>query len=245
MNVCIGRIPEEQSVVFPRSFCPQCKYNIPWYCNIPIISYLILLGKCKNCAKKIPIRYLVVEIITPLLFLLVPWKMGDWHLWPFYIFFMSSLIIATFVDLENWIIPDVVTLPGILIGFGSSFLNPAVSWMDSLVGILLGGGILLAIGTFYEKVKKIEGIGGGDVKFLAMGGAFLGISGVVTTLILSSVVGTIIGGAVMLATGKDSKMAIPFGPFLSLGLLISYLYGAEMWAWYLDQSQASYGMMGR
>ena len=231
LNVCISRMPKEKSVVFPPSACMTCQKNIPWYCNIPILSYLFLRGRCLYCKSRIPFRYLLVECITPALFLLcLPYP---YILWPFYVYFLSSLVIATFIDLEHWIIPDKITLPGIPIGILSSLVHPYPFILDSVLGMIFGGGSLLVIGMIYEKMKKTEGIGGGDIKFLAMGGAFLGFKGIILTLLIASITGMIIGLITMIKTGKGGKTAIPFGPFLSAGMLITFIWGTQIWDWYL------------
>lgn len=243
LNVCIYRIPEDLSVVHPRSQCVRCKKLIPWYLNIPVFSWLYLRGKCNNCDVKISIRYPLVEILTSILFVTVLFTETHWVALPFFFYFVSSLIIATFVDLDHWIIPDKITLPGIVIGLASSFLIPEHRPLDQFLGIVIGGGSLLAVGYIYLKWKNLEGIGGGDIKFLAMGGAFLGVGNIVLTLVLSSVLGAIVGTIAMLISGKGGKTAIPFGPALSLGLLISYLFGTEIIRWYLDLPRGSYGMI--
>lgn len=243
LNVCIVRIPQEISIAFPASRCNDCEARIPWYCNIPVFSWLALRGKCLNCKTKISARYPLVEVLTAILITTLLFFEQYWSALPFMIFFMSSLVIATFVDLEHWIIPDKITLPGIVIGLVSGLVIPERNLLDQFLGIILGGGSLLLVGYVYMKWKNLEGIGGGDIKFLAMGGAFLGTKAVLLTIILSSLIGTVIGLIAMAISGKGSKTAIPFGPALSLGLLISYLYGAEIIQWYLDLPRATYGMI--
>jgi leader peptidase (prepilin peptidase)/N-methyltransferase len=157
-----------------------------------------------------------------------------WPYWPFLTYFFGALLASTFIDLDHWIIPDRITLPGIIIGFIGSFFHPTLPWLSSLLGILFGGGIFLVVGWLYEKLAKREGIGGGDVKFLAMIGAFLGFRGALITLILSSVLGSIIGLGLMWKRGRDAQMALPFGPFLALGALGSFFLGDAIWQWYFQ-----------
>lgn len=233
LNVCIGRWPLEQSVVFPGSHCPACKKPVAWFDNIPLVSYLLLRARCRTCGIKIPRRYFVVEFITPLLFLLAVWRHEDFITWPFTLYLMSSLIIATFVDLEHWIIPDLITLPGIVIGFISSFFVPYLDPLSSLAGILVGGGILFLIGYVYLRWKKVDGIGGGDIKFLAMAGAFLGFKAVLVALVLASTLGALVGIFLVWRGGKTAKAAVQFGPFLALGVFVAFLWGDQIAHWYL------------
>jgi leader peptidase (prepilin peptidase) / N-methyltransferase len=233
LNVCISRWPLELSVVAPRSRCPSCETPIPWFHNIPIVSYLVLQGRCRKCKTRIPIRYLIVEILTPILFFLAIWSFPAPVSWPFSFYLMASLVVATFVDLEHWIIPDKITLPGIAVGLIGSFLVPYNDPVSSLAGIFLGGGILFAIGYIYLRWKNIEGIGGGDIKFLAMAGAFLGPRQVLVALVLASFLGSLIGAIIILRQRGGAKTAVQFGPFLALGVLIAFLWGDAIASWYL------------
>jgi leader peptidase (prepilin peptidase)/N-methyltransferase len=233
LNVCIVRMPKDESVIWPPSHCGSCQAKIKWYWNIPVFSYLILRGRCSSCGAKFSMQYLVVELLTPLLFALVVWRNPDWISVGFHFYFMAGLIISTFVDIEHWIIPDLVTLPGILVGLASSFVLPDHSIIDSLLGLTFGGGSLLLIGTIYSKWKGVEGIGGGDVKLLAMIGAFLGLSGVIVTLVVSSLLGSIYGIALVAIKGGGSKTAVQFGPFLAFAAALAYFAGDQMVEWYL------------
>ena len=235
LNLCISYFPEEKRKVFFKNHYSKYGSNKPWYTNIPIFTYFYLWKKYGS-EKKIPLRYLFVELSTFALlpaFFYISNSMDKVILWPFLLFFFSSLIIATFVDLKHWIIPDKITLPGIIIGFLYSFFQEYITWYSSLLGILIGGGILYLIGIIYIKWKNIEGIGGGDVKFLAMGGAFLGVTNTILSLIISSLTGAIIGAILIIIKKKSpSELAIPFGPFLALGMFISFLWGDSIWDWY-------------
>jgi leader peptidase (prepilin peptidase)/N-methyltransferase len=226
LNVCAYRLPRDKSIVFPGSFCPACRQPIRFFDNVPIISYVILRGRCRSCASPISPRYPVVEAVTGLLFLLVYIKTGLSVELPVSLLFTSLLIVISLIDLEFQIIPDVLSIGGILAGFGLSFLRAGSTYLDALLGILLGGGILLAIALSYKFIAKREGMGGGDVKLLAMIGAFCGMKGVLFSLMSGSVLGTLVGIPVMLMKGEGTKYAIPFGPFLSLGALI-YVFAGE------------------
>lgn len=233
LNVCILRIPAGRSIAYPPSHCPKCQAPIGWYDNIPIISYLVLTGRCRNCKERISFRYPVVEFLTALFSLAAMIKFGPSLAYLIYFAFISSLIVITFIDLDHQIIPDVISLPGIPLGFLASFVIPEITYKESLIGIFIGGGILLLIALGYEFLAKKEGMGGGDVKLLAMIGAFLGWKGVLFTVFSGSLIGTIIGVTIMIAQGKDSKYAIPFGPFLSMGALLYLFFGEQILYWYL------------
>lgn len=233
LNVCIFRIPEGKSIAYPASHCPKCRAPIMWYDNIPVLSYLILTGKCRRCGEPISFRYPVVEFLTGLMSLAAFVKFGPTLPYLIYFAFIASLIVITFIDLDHQIIPDVISLPGIPIGFIASFFLPDITYKESLIGILAGGGILYIVAAGYELLAKKEGMGGGDVKLLAMIGAFLGWKGVLFTIFSGSLIGTIIGVALMVAQGKDSKYAIPFGPFLSMGALLYLFFGEPVIYWYL------------
>ena len=233
LNVCIYRIPAGESIVSPPSRCPQCGAGIRWYQNIPIFSWIVLGGRCASCKAGIPFRYPLVEALTGGLFLLVFFYFGI--SWPTLVFwvFMSLLVVITFIDLDHQIIPDVISLPGIVIGFACSFLLPWITWTDSLYGILLGGGSLFLVAAGYELLTRKEGMGGGDVKFLAMLGAFLGWKAILPVIFISSLLGTMVGVPLMLIKGADRKLAIPFGPFLAVGAVIWLFWGGMLLSWYL------------
>lgn len=234
LNVCIYRIPAGQSVVFPPSSCPKCGHRICWYQNIPVLSYLLLGGCCSSCNSRISLRYPSIEMLTGTLFVLVFSLFGFSFATVVYCFFVSALVIITFIDLDHQIIPDVISLPGIVIGFACSFMVPWISWVDSLLGVLVGGGILLAIAWIYEKLAKREGMGGGDIKLLAMLGAFMGWKAVLPIIFLASLVGTLIGVPLMLIQKGDSKLAIPFGPFLASAAIVYLFWGQQIIHWYLS-----------
>jgi leader peptidase (prepilin peptidase)/N-methyltransferase len=247
LNVCIHRLPREESIVFPPSHCISCNTQIRFYDNIPIVSYLLLLGRCRACGTRISPMYLITEILSGLVCTLLVFKFGFTLKTLFYLVFLFALIVVTFIDLEHRIIPNIITLPGILIGlvygalrtdwssarilFGSFEFNlysilrilNEVPIVDSLFGIILGGGMLFLIGFLYEVIRKREGIGMGDVKLLAMIGAFLGWRSVIFVALISSIIGTIVGLSIILYKKGDLRYAIPFGPFLSLAAAL-YLF---------------------
>jgi leader peptidase (prepilin peptidase) / N-methyltransferase len=233
LNVCICRLPKDESIVTPGSHCPQCGKPIHWYDNIPIVSYLLLRGQCRHCHQSISIQYPVVEGITALLSLGLFLKFGPSLSYLFYFAFAAALVVITVIDLYHQIIPDVISLPGIGVGLLASWILSSAFPTNALIGLLLGGGSLFIVATLYQWLFKREGMGGGDVKLLAMIGAFLGWKAVIVTVLLSSLIGSIVGIAVMLWKGKDLKYAIPFGPFLALGALISLFCGESLIRWYL------------
>jgi leader peptidase (prepilin peptidase)/N-methyltransferase len=226
LNVCIYRIPAGESVVAPRSRCPHCLTTIRWYHNLPILSWILLRGRCAYCGAPFSIRYPLVEALTGVLFALFLYRFGLHPVTPVAWLLVAALVAISFIDLDHQIIPDVISLPGIPIGFLCSFVIPWVSWQSSLLGILLGGGILLAIALGYEWLTKQEGMGLGDVKLLAMLGAFLGAPAILPIIFCASILGTVIGVPVMLVTRAGRKLAIPFGPFLATAALV-YLFFVE------------------
>ncbi|HEY7536129.1 MAG TPA: prepilin peptidase [Thermodesulfobacteriota bacterium] len=239
LNVCIYRLARGESIISPHSRCTSCGTPIKPYDNIPIISYLILLGKCRKCGTNISPTYLIVEILSGVISALLVWRFGITLESFFYLIFLFSLIVVTFIDLEHRIIPNAITLPGIVLGviynalktnwgalpsvFDSSQITLSdilrisneLNIIDSIFGIIIGGGILYLIGFIYEAIKKREGMGMGDVKLLAMIGAFIGWKGVIFVAFLSSLLGVLVGISVILFRGESLKYAIPFGPFLS------------------------------
>lgn len=233
LNVCIFRIPEKKSIAFPPSHCPNCGAGIKFYDNIPLLSYLILRGKCRNCEASISYRYPLIELLTALASLMLMIHFGPTLSYLVYLILVSSLIVITFIDLDHRIIPDVISLPAIPLGLAASFVLPNLNWIDSLIGIVAGGGMLLLVAVVYEALTGQEGMGGGDIKLLAMLGAFLGWRGVLFTIMASSILGTVIGGGLMVLGGKGRKFAISFGPFLSLGAIIYLFWGELLIYWYL------------
>lgn len=232
LNVCIYRIPLKKSLIMPPSSCPYCGEHIRFYDNLPVISYLILLGRCRKCHQKIPIQYPLVELITGLLSVSLVARYGiNVHSVLFFLF-CASLIVISFIDLRHQIIPDVITLPGIVIGVAFSVFSGHISWLDSLIGVLAGGGGLYLIAVAFERLTGKEGMGGGDVKFLAMIGAWMGWKALPFVILFSSLVGIILGGGSLLLSRQGLQAKIPFGPFLALGALAYFFFGKELMAWY-------------
>ena len=233
INVCIYRLPKEQSILYPPSHCPCCGNSIRFYDNIPIVSYFILAGKCRQCKEPISFRYPVVEGLSGLLSVALFIKYGITIQFLLFLAFTSSLLIITFIDFDYQIIPDIISIPGIFFGIGASFFIPLMSWLESLIGILSGGGLLLLVAIGYKWLTGREGMGGGDVKLLAMIGAWLGWKAIPFILLLSSMIGVILGGGAGLIARKGLKSKIPFGPFLSLASIIYIFFGQELITWYL------------
>ena len=238
LNVVILRLPDDdQSIVFPGSHCPKCGTDLHWYENIPILSYLVLAGKCRSCKTKISAQYPVVELCMGLLSLALFNRFGMSFESLFYFVFLAALLVIIFIDIHHQIIPDVISLPGIVIGFAGSFINSQVSWQQSGIGILVGGGILYSIAFGYYLLTKRDGMGGGDIKLLAMIGAFLGWQSLLFVVFFSSLTGSVVGIGAMLKQGKGGKTRIPFGPFLALAAM-SYLFFQDtimkLWNLYLS-----------
>lgn len=234
LNVCIYRIPRNISIVFPSSFCPKCGIKIPFYYNIPIIGYIILLGKCKFCKNKISLRYPFVEAITGF-FLLISFINWNFPYNLIYFIFICTLIVITFIDIDFQIIPDRISLTGILLGYLVSLFIFKKGFLEPFLGIIVGGGIFYVIGVAYEFFTKREGLGGGDVKLMAMFGSFLGLKSIPFIILISSFTGTIVGLYLIFYKNKDSKYAIPFGPFLCLGALVYIFAGEKIINWYLGK----------
>ena len=234
LNVCIYRIPAGASIVRPASRCPQCRTTIAAYDNVPILSWLLLAGKCRRCGAPIPIRYPFVELLGGLAAIACVLMFGP-TLHALALFaFIATLVVVTFIDLDHRIIPDVISLPGIPIFFAAAFLVPTVTWKASALGILVGGGSLYAVAWGYQALTGREGMGGGDIKLLAMIGAMVGWQGILFTLFAASAIGTIVGLLAMVGSGKGMRLAIPFGPFLAMGAILYLFFGNGLIAWYLN-----------
>lgn len=253
LNVCIYRIPNELSVVRPRSFCPSCAKEIPWYLNIPVFSWIMLRGKCAFCGTKIASRYLFVELLTAMFFLMVyaAWCVpGFLHLTPLhapaqipvYWLFISGLMLGSFIDLDHYILPDRVTIGGMILGPLLSMLVPelqgeAIWWralMKSGLGLAAGFGLFFLIGVIGERVFKKEAMGFGDVKLMGAVGAFLGWESVLFTLFVSSLLGTAVAGVLLALKRVNLKDVIPYGPYLAVGAVIWLFWGRALLGLYLN-----------
>ena len=241
MNVCIYRMPRGLSVVVPSSRCPSCENPIKPWDNIPLLSYLFLGGRCRYCKARISFRYPFVEGLNALFYVAVLWRFGPEGDFPLYCFLCSALIVITFVDLDFQIIPDRITLPGIVIGIlAGSLLLPdpfmradALGVRASLIGAVSGFGFYYLVAWLSLVILRKEGMGGGDIKMMAMVGAFLGWKAVILTTFLGSLAGSVVGISLMIAKGREKGSLLPFGPFLSVGAVISLFFGQEILRWYL------------
>jgi leader peptidase (prepilin peptidase) / N-methyltransferase len=235
LNVVIARLPEPgASIVFPASHCPFCQHRIRWHDNIPLFSYILLKGRCRSCNKPISLQYPLVELTMALLSLALFHTFGLGTLYAIYFPFAAALLVIIFIDLHHQIIPDVISLPGIILGFLLAFINPLVTWQDAGLGLLFGGGSLYAVATGYYLLTRREGMGGGDIKLLAMIGAFLGWQALPFVIFSSSLTGSIVGIGAMIRQRKGGQTVIPYGPFLALGGLL-YLFFQEYIHFYLVQ----------
>jgi leader peptidase (prepilin peptidase) / N-methyltransferase len=231
LNVVIYRLPLRQSLATPPSRCRQCGYSLRWFDNIPVLSWVLLRGRCRKCGVSVSWQYPLVELITAALFVLVVWLTPIGPLMAARLLLVCILIALFGIDLEHQILPNSITLPGIVIGLLFSLVAPP-GWKDAVIGALLGAGILYAIAGAYYLWRGEEGMGMGDVKMLAMIGAFLGWKAVLVTLVLASFSGAIVGVILMSAQRGGMKFALPFGTFLAIGTLIAMFAGDPLIAWY-------------
>ena len=233
LNVCIYRLPRRESVVWPASRCTACNRGLAWFENVPVVSWLALRGRCRTCGTPISPMYPIVELTTASVFAGGVGMYGPSALLAVRLAFACALIVLFAIDLRHRILPNLITLPGIAAGFVASvFLPPG--WISSLIGIVGGGGILFAIAEVYYRVRGQEGLGMGDVKMLAMIGAFLGWPLMVLTLVLASFAGSIVGVS-LIASGRGSmQAALPFGTFLALGALVAAVAGDAILGWYMS-----------
>jgi leader peptidase (prepilin peptidase)/N-methyltransferase len=243
LNVCIVRIPHGHSIVQPPSHCPACQNAIRFYDNIPLISYLVLLGRCRDCGVRISPRYVFVELLMALLAVALYHEFGLSMAFLVGLIFVAALVVISFIDLEVRIVPDVISLPGIVVGLLFSLVarylihDPSElvpSPVSALLGVLIGGGFLLALAWAYEALTGVEGMGGGDIKLLAMIGAFLGWPSIPVTLFLASLGGSVIGITAMLIKGVGRRYALPFAPFLCLGALLYLYFGRAIIDFYIS-----------
>jgi len=228
LNVCMVRLPEHRNIWRPGSSCPACGALIGWRDNIPVLSYLALRGRCRACRARISWRYPLVEMVTSFLFVLTYLRFGWSTELPVALVLMSALIVVTGIDLTHQIIPDVVTLPGIVVGFLANLLSHRVGWAESLLGILVGGGTLFVIIH-----ASNGGMGGGDMKLEAMLGAFLGWKIALMSLLIAALAGGAIAVVLLALKIRGRKDPVPFGPFLAFGGTVGLFWGERLLAWYL------------
>jgi len=232
LNVCIYRLPRHQSIVRPASRCASCKRPLSWYENIPVLSYAVLRGRCRTCGTRISIRYPVVEIITAAAFVAQLLAVGPGPLLAVHLLFTSALIVLFAIDLEHQLLPNVITVPGIAAGFAASLLLPPGPIM-SLAGIALGGGVLWLLIEVWWRVRGVEAMGFGDVKMLAMIGAFLGVKLVLVTFMLASLIGGLVALVVVASRRGGLMTALPFGTMLAVAAFIASVAGEPLLTWYL------------
>lgn len=246
LNVCISRIPRNESIVLPKSRCPTCGNPIKPYDNIPLFSYVVLRGKCRSCRQRISWQYPAVEVITALAFWSTYAILGFHLKSAILMIFFSALVVLIFIDLNHRILPNVITLPGTLAGLLLSLLAPVhdetagfmmsffdltlsneiwISFLNSFTGALVCGGFLWLVAEVYFRIRKIEGLGFGDIKLMGMVGAFLGLKLAFLTIMLGSMMGAVIGLIYIKLSGKDSRYELPFGSFLGIAAIIAALWG--------------------
>jgi leader peptidase (prepilin peptidase)/N-methyltransferase len=232
LNVCIHRLPRGESLNHPASRCPQCGTALRWFDNVPVLGYLWLRGRCRSCRAPISVRYPIIEVVTMALFL-VHYAVFGWSaLLAVRLVFACAMVVLFAIDLEHHLLPNVITLPGIVAGLAFSiWLPPGIR--DALIGAAAGGGVLWLIGEAYFRYAGEEGMGGGDVKMLGMIGAFLGWKLVILTLVLSSVAGSLIGVLMIVTRRGGLKYELPYGTFLALAALAASLVGERIVAWYV------------
>ncbi len=231
LGVCIHRLPEDQSVVRPGSRCPACGRALHWLENVPVFSFAFLAGRCRTCRALISPMYPVVELITPLVFLLQYAYVGWQPLLTVRLLFSSAMIVLLFIDLRHRILPDVITLPGIGVGLVAA-LAYEPGWRSALIGVVIGGSGLFLVREAYYRLRRREGIGMGDIKMLAMIGAFLGWHHTLVTLFLASLMGSVVG-IMMLSLGlSDRTYALPLGSFFALVAIATSTVGEPMVTWY-------------
>jgi leader peptidase (prepilin peptidase)/N-methyltransferase len=234
LNVLIYRIPNKKQFVKGRSFCPECKNEIHWYHNIPLLSFLFLRGKCAYCGVRIPIRYPLVEVLNALAYLYFFWRLGLTIELGVFAFLASALIVIFFIDLDHQIIPDLITLPGMIVGLAVSFLSGGIGIVPALIGLVVGGGSLYLVALLGDWLFKKESMGGGDIKMAAMLGAFLGWQKVLFVFMASAVIGLVVSLTLMFFSSKlrETRM-VPFGPFIALAAFLAIVWGDQIIGYYV------------
>jgi leader peptidase (prepilin peptidase)/N-methyltransferase len=232
LNVCIYRLPRDQSIVWPASRCTTCGRGLAWYENVPVLSWVALRGRCRTCGERISAMYPIVEACTAVVFVVLFARFGLTPLFAVRALFACAMIVLFVVDLQHQILPNEITVPGVVVGLAASmFLEPG--WRDALVGAVAGGGSLWLIAVAYERLRGQEGLGFGDVKMLAMIGAFLGWQLTLLTLVFASFTGSAVALLLMASRRAGWQSKLPLGTFLALGALLASVYGDAVVAWYL------------
>jgi len=232
LNVCIYRLPRRESITWPGSHCPKCSHPIAWYDNIPILSYLALAGRCRHCTVPISFRYPLVEILNAAGYVSLLWFFGRSWVAVAYGLLYSALLVVAGTDLSHKIIPNAVTLPGIVLGLVCATTILPLGFLNSLLGILIGGGILWLLAWVSPYLFGKEGMGGGDIKLLAMIGAFLGWKPALMTIMVGSFLGSLVGVTLIAVQVIKREDYIPFGPFLVCGALVALFFGQFILDWY-------------
>lgn len=232
LNVCIYRLPRRESVAWPGSHCPACSHAIAWYDNIPVVSYVGLVGRCRHCEVRIPLQYPLVEILNGLGYVGVVWFFGLTWSTVAYCGLFSALLVVAGTDLTHKIIPNAITFPGIVLGLISAGTILPLGLINGIIGLLVGGGILWLLAWASPYLFGKEGMGGGDIKLLAMIGAFLGWKPAVMTIMVGSFLGSVVGVALIASKVIRRDDYIPFGPFLVCGALVALFFGPSLLDWY-------------
>ncbi len=232
LNVVIHRLPNEKSVVSPPSSCPSCGMRIAARDNVPVVSWILLRGRCRNCRAPISLRYPAVELANGALWVLVLRAAPSWGDAATGAFLASACLALFAIDLDHWILPDAITLPGIAVGLALSFSSVRRTPLEAALGALLGAGGLFLFAFTYEKIAKREGMGLGDVKMLGMMGALLGPAGMLVGAFVAAVTGSIVGLIWIRVRGGDGKTQIKFGPFLAVGAVFAWFFGGSLVLWY-------------
>jgi leader peptidase (prepilin peptidase)/N-methyltransferase len=232
LNVCIYRLPLRKSIVWPASACESCGRELAWFENVPIVSWAALGAKCRTCKAPLSMRHPIVEALTAIMFGAAAWYYGPSLLLVSRLVFGCALIVLFAIDLEHQLLPNAITLPGIVVGLAFSFVTEP-GWRASLIGAAVGGGVLWLIAEGYYRLRHEEGLGMGDVKMLAMIGAFIGWQLTIVTLMMASVAGSLVGVALIASRKGDMKYALPFGTFLALGAALAATVGPDLLGWYL------------
>lgn len=227
-NVCVHRSLTGQSVVFPSSHCPACGHVLSWWENIPVLSYILLGARCRSCRKFIHWRYPALEILSAVIAVLLLWKFGPSLSWLTYMVLSGLLLVASFIDLDSFILPDVLTWPAAALALATPLFLP-LPWIDTVAGSLAGAGVFLGLQQFYARVRGIDALGTGDIKLMLSLGAVVGLSGLPLMVLLSALFGLLGAIPSLLRPGANGmRTAIPFGPFLCLGALTTLLWGESL-----------------